>query len=149
MKYKIINEKKEEIITHEMEVLQEFSQIKEKYVKEFNKYQCSIYMKMKWLDRPGYKQIYDNRHQLKYGYYCFIDFIIQKDGKEVNLEDDEGEGYYPLSREYPVSRISWFLRTEIDLINMKEEFEEDLVEFSEMLQIYTTKKANGEPIIYY
>lgn len=137
---KCTTEEISEVIKHEEKMLYEYKCTADKYKEEFMKYQCMLRLKMEWYNCISIKQrVSDHRIPLESGYVCYINFSVQRNGKDVKLKSNDGEAdYYILSDSLHITEINWRLsRNKIVLYSDIEDFEEELDYFMQMLITHT------------
>lgn len=138
MKFKSETEMLSKVSKHEAEMLYAYNQVYDKYKEEFVKYQCLLNIEMKWYNCYSIKsKLVDYRIPLKIGYICHIDFVVQQNGEDIKLECEDGEvAYYELGNSINVTAIDWWLGKRVRFFSTAEDFEEEVLEFLEMLRTH-------------
>lgn len=126
------------VVKHEEQMMLKFNEIAKKYEEVFSEYGCSLKMQMQWDNCLSIRQsVVNYRILLKNGYICSIYFYIEKDGKKLRLQSDDGEAdWYELSNTSDITWITWILGWKIQLFTDAEDFEEELTYFGELLEEY-------------
>lgn len=126
--------KEQLIINHEDIMLETYSKIISSYSSLFRLYDCSLEVKLFWIDfstkkRSNYRLSFHN------GYSCYVYCEVQKDGKEVHVKSIDGEvDYYSLSATWMVSSIERnFFKTKVSLYSDTDDIENDMKKLFQLL----------------
>lgn len=134
MEFVYTPDKDDEIIKHEEIMLEKYSNILDSYQGIFEQYHCSLKVGCGW---TNFFREEHSAHRLpfKNGYQCYIYCEVQKDGKEVHVESNDGEvDYYALSASWIISSISrWFFKIKVSLCSATDDIESDMNELLQLL----------------
>ncbi len=138
MEFVYTPDKDNEIIKHEEVMLEKYSNILDSYRRIFEQYHCSLEVGCRWTNFLK-KEYSVHRLPFKNGYECYICCEVQKDGKEVHVESNDGEvDYYALSASWIISSISrWFFHLNVSLCSATDDIESDM---NELLQLFMESK---------
>ncbi len=127
MKFVYTSDKDEEIIEHETKMLEKYSDILDSYRAIFEQYNFSLEVGCRWINFLK-KEYSASRIPFRHGYECYIYCEVQKDGKEVHIESNDGEvDYYPLSASWTISFMRrGFFKINVWLCSATDDIEEDM-----------------------
>ena len=134
MKFVYASDKDDEIVRHEKIMLEKYSNILDSYRAIFEQYNCSLKVGCSWTNFLK-KEHSTNRLPFENGYKCYIYCEVQKDGKEVHIESNDGEvDYYALSASWIISSIErWFFKINVSLCSATDDIENDMNELLQLL----------------
>ena len=105
MKFVYTPDKDNEIVRHEKTMLEKYLNIIKKFNPIFEQYDYSLKVGCRWTNFLK-KDYSAHRLPFKNGYECYIYCEVQKDGKEVHIDSNDGEvDYYALSVSWIISSI--------------------------------------------
>ena len=90
MKFIYTSDEDEKIIRHEKIMLEKYSDILDRYRIIFEQYNYSLKIGRRWTNFLK-KEHSASRLPFKNGYECYIYCEVQKDGKEVHIESNDGK----------------------------------------------------------
>lgn len=134
MKFVYTSDKDDEIVRHEKIMLEKYLNILDSYRTIFEQYNCSLEVGCGWTNFLK-KKYSTYRLPFENGYECYIYCEVQKDGKEVHIESNDGEAdYYALSASWTISSINrWFFKIIVSLCSATDDIENDMNELLQML----------------
>lgn len=134
MKFVYTPDRDDEIVRHEELMLEEYLNILDSFRKIFEQYNCLLEVGYRWTNFSK-KEYSAHRLPFKNGYQCYIYCEVQKDGKEVHIESNDGEvDYYPLSASWIISSIErWFFKSNVYLCSATDDIESDMNELLQLL----------------
>lgn len=105
MTFKYETDKDTLIKKYEEDMLKKYEEIINKYANAFMMYGCNIIVGLYWDDIT--QKHYNNRIPISEGYSCYAYCKIQRDGKTVKIQSQDGEAdYYLLSTTWQVSSVN-------------------------------------------
>ena len=134
MKFLYTPDKDDEIVRFEKIMLEKYLKILDNYRAMLEQYNCSLKVGCGWTNFIK-KEYSAHRLPFKNGYECYIYCEIQKNGKEVHIESDDGEvDYYPLSASWIISSIERrFFKLNVSLCSATDDIENDINELLQLL----------------
>lgn len=134
MRFIYTSDEDDKIIKHENLMLEKYSNIFDSYRKIFEQYNCSLEVGLRWTNSLK-KEYSASRLPFKNGYECYIYCEVQKDGKEVHIESNDGEvDYYPLSASWIISSIERkIFKISVSLCVAADDVEDDMNKLLQLL----------------
>lgn len=122
------------IIKYEMDMLEKYSRIINKYSPSFMKYGCFAEKALFWNNSLTKTRSYQ-RIELRNGYTCYIYCELVKDDKKMYIKSSDGEAdHYQLSAIWPISSIQrFYFKTMVSLYSNMDEVENDIKELLDLL----------------
>lgn len=134
MKFLYTPDKDDEIVRFEKIMLEKYLKILGSYRTMLAQNNYSLKVGCGWANFIK-KEYSAHRLSFKNGYECYIYCEIQKNGKEVHIESDDGEvDYYPLSASWIISSIERrFFKLNVSLCSATDDIENDINELLQLL----------------
>lgn len=134
MKFLYTPDKDDEIVRFEKIMLEKYLKILGSYRTMLAQNNYSLKVGCGWTNFIK-KEYSAHRLSFKNGYECYIYCEIQKNGKEVHIESDDGEvDYYPLSASWIISSIERrFFKLNVSLCSATDDIENDINELLQLL----------------
>lgn len=136
MKFVYSPDKDDKIVRHEKIMLEKYLKVIDGYRAIFEQHNCSLKVGCRWTNFLK-KEYSTHRLPFKNGYECYIYCEVQKDGKEVHIESNDGEvDYYSLSVSWIISSIERrFFKINVLLSSATNDIENDMNELLQLLSI--------------
>ena len=134
MKFVYTPDKDDEIVRFETIMLKKYLKILDSYREIFGQHNCSLEVGCRWTN--FLKNEYSaHRLPFKNGYECYVYCEVQKNGKEVHIESNDGEvDYYALSASWIISSIERkFFKINVVLSSATDDVESDMNELLKLL----------------
>lgn len=134
MKFVYTPDKDDDIVRYEKKMLEKYLKILDRYRAIFEQYNCSLKVGCGWTNFLE-KEYSLHRLPFKNGYECYIYCEVQKDGKEVHIESNDGEvDYYALSVSWIISSIERrFFKINVSLCSATDDIENDMDKLLQLL----------------
>ncbi len=134
MKFVYTPDKDNEIVRHEKTMLEKYLNIIKKFNPIFEQYDYSLKVGCRWTNFLK-KDYSAHRLPFKNGYECYIYCEVQKDGKEVHIDSNDGEvDYYALSVSWIISSIERrCFKIYVSLCSATDDVENDMKELLRLL----------------
>lgn len=105
IEFVITQEKDKELRYFEAKMLAKYKKVVDVYLPLFNENGCSLKVELGWLNSIR-KKWSKNRLPPKNGYECHVYCLVERDGKEIRINSDDGEAdYYTLETSWMISSI--------------------------------------------
>lgn len=140
MEFVYTPDKDDEIVKYEKIMLEKYLKILDSYRTIFEQHNYSLKVGCRWTNFLK-KEYSAHRLPFKNGYRCYIYCEVQKDGKEVHIESNDGEAdYYALSVSWIISSIERrFFKINVLLSSTTDDIENDM---NRLLQLLSNNQWN-------